>query len=423
MAVREVNECFFRAGAGGLVGFVASTAIQGWYRPQDVTTPAIINGGTYHYRAESDDMSQFESGIGTWNSGTSTLARTLVFQSSATGAAVNFTLPPRVRLVLLAQDVADLGIVQIDEINLGHASDTTFTRVSPGVAAIEGQNILTAATGQPLDSDLTAIALLTTTAFGRSLLTLADDDALAAQVDSFFLTPAEGNLAYQPLDTDLTALAAIVGVQGDIIYRNASAWVRLPAGTSGQFLKTLGAGGNPLWDTVVVAVGRDVLTANREYHVDFDAGSDITGDGSIGSPWKTLQFADDFIAQTIDLAGFSLRVNVAPSASTYVGIENFTGYYNSDADSILNVPSIGYVGTGAVPSDVVVGGSAVQGLCWGQFAPNFGFLHFTFGRNMRLEPAGNSAIWVDPFFVGSPSSDCPALGVNVIAVICALLRN
>lgn len=37
--------------------------------------------------------------------------------------------------------------------------------------------------------------------------------------------------------------------QGDILYRNATAWVRLGAGTSGHFLKTQGAGANPTWDT------------------------------------------------------------------------------------------------------------------------------------------------------------------------------
>lgn len=35
--------------------------------------------------------------------------------------------------------------------------------------------------------------------------------------------------------------------QGDILYRGASAWARLPAGTSGQYLKTNGAGANPGW--------------------------------------------------------------------------------------------------------------------------------------------------------------------------------
>ena len=38
--------------------------------------------------------------------------------------------------------------------------------------------------------------------------------------------------------------------QGDILYRNASAWVRLGAGTSGHYLQTQGAGANPQWAAV-----------------------------------------------------------------------------------------------------------------------------------------------------------------------------
>ena len=38
--------------------------------------------------------------------------------------------------------------------------------------------------------------------------------------------------------------------QGDILYRGASTWARLAAGTSGQFLRTQGAGANPTWATL-----------------------------------------------------------------------------------------------------------------------------------------------------------------------------
>jgi hypothetical protein len=48
--------------------------------------------------------------------------------------------------------------------------------------------------------------------------------------------------------------------QGDILYRDASAWARLGAGTSGQLLKTLGAGANPTWATVAgVSGGMDFI--------------------------------------------------------------------------------------------------------------------------------------------------------------------
>lgn len=79
------------------------------------------------------------------------------------------------------------------------------------------------ATGyQPLDSDLTAIAALSTTAFGRALLALADAAALrtaaalgtAATADTGtgaanVPTITQADARYQPLDSDLTAIAAL----------------------------------------------------------------------------------------------------------------------------------------------------------------------------------------------------------------------
>jgi hypothetical protein len=46
--------------------------------------------------------------------------------------------------------------------------------------------------------------------------------------------------------------------QGDLLYRGAAAWARLGAGTSGQFLQTLGASANPAWSTGVQILDRDV---------------------------------------------------------------------------------------------------------------------------------------------------------------------
>lgn len=118
-----------------------------------------------------------------------------------------------------------------------------YLTAAEGNAAYDalGAAAAAAAASQPLDSDLTAIAALATTAFGRSLLELAnaaagrtalalgtaatsatgDFDAAgtaAAAVAAHeaasdphpgYLTATEGNAAYQPLDSDLTALAAL----------------------------------------------------------------------------------------------------------------------------------------------------------------------------------------------------------------------
>jgi trimeric autotransporter adhesin len=105
-------------------------------------------------------------------------------------------------------------------------------------------------------------------------------------------------------DTSLTALIdtlCISAAHGNVLYRGASSWGCLAAGTSGQFLKTLGAGSNPAWDTpsgtsytagtgldltggvfsldvpVTVANGGTGLTAGTSGGVPFFSGSTTIG--------------------------------------------------------------------------------------------------------------------------------------------------
>lgn len=51
----------------------------------------------------------------------------------------------------------------------------------------------------------------------------------------------------QAYDAALGDLAGLSLVQGDILYHNGTNLVRLAAGTSGMFLKTMGASANPVW--------------------------------------------------------------------------------------------------------------------------------------------------------------------------------
>lgn len=119
-------------------------------------------------------------------------------------------------------------VVRIQE---GGTGQTT----APGARIALGlsdQNIIdivgTPAGAQPLDSDLTAIAALSTTAFGRAFLTIVDaaggrtylglgtmatetaaNYLTTASAAATYLTIANAAATYQPVDSDLTAIAAL----------------------------------------------------------------------------------------------------------------------------------------------------------------------------------------------------------------------
>lgn len=95
----------------------------------------------------------------------------------------------------------------------------------------------------------------------------ADDTVDTIQIKDGAVTPAKMQAisvtkrllgrnsagAGSPEEVSLNQLLDWVGgtAQGDILYRSNTGWERLAAGTNGQFLKTQGAGANPVWENVV----------------------------------------------------------------------------------------------------------------------------------------------------------------------------
>jgi hypothetical protein len=100
---------------------------------------------------------------------------------------------------LLGANVADNDVIPIVDV-----SDTTMAAsgTNKKISRSELINALAAAF-QPLDSDLTAIAALSTTLFGRSLLALADAAALRSTAGVVIGTDV------QAYDSDLAAIAAL----------------------------------------------------------------------------------------------------------------------------------------------------------------------------------------------------------------------
>jgi len=126
---------------------------------------------------------------------------------------------------------------------------TTLTLSSTSGVLMAANNL------SDLASAATARTNLGMSANGASLVTAAD---YAAMKTLLSLTVGTNVQAYH---ARLADLAGITYAQGDVLYFNGTNIVKLAAGTSGQFLKTMGAGANPTWATI--AGGGDLLAANN----------------------------------------------------------------------------------------------------------------------------------------------------------------
>lgn len=144
--------------------------------------------------------------------------------------------------------------------------------ITPG-SNLSANRVLTVTTGDAARTlDISAGSVTISTA-GAALI---DDAAASNQRTTLGLvigTDVQAAHAY------LSDIAAITANQGDIIYFNGTDWVDLAPGTSGQFLKTLGAAANPIWDTpsggaaaTTTSAGIVELATAAEYRTGTDTG-------------------------------------------------------------------------------------------------------------------------------------------------------
>ena len=99
-----LDVCRFTPTLGGTTDWTYSSAVTGYQSPAAANA---VNGAIYRYRAESADLSQWEVGTTTYNSGTGVFARTAVlFNSSGNTSKINFSTVPQVAIVALAEDLS-----------------------------------------------------------------------------------------------------------------------------------------------------------------------------------------------------------------------------------------------------------------------------------------------------------------------------
>ena len=103
MASSLLDVCRFNPAAGGTTDWTYSSAVTGYQSP---AAAGAVNGAIYSYRAESNDLTQWEVGYGAYNSGAGILARTtILFNSAGSTAKINFSTVPQIAIVALGEDL------------------------------------------------------------------------------------------------------------------------------------------------------------------------------------------------------------------------------------------------------------------------------------------------------------------------------
>lgn len=187
-------------------------------QPTDADLDAIAALSTTPYGRALLTLADAASGRASLGLGTAAVASSGDFQAvdADLTAIAALSTTPFGRAVL---GLADAGALRTAA-GLGTAATANTGDFDSAGAAAAAQAAAIAAS-QPLDSDLTAMAALTSTSYGRAFLALADAAAArtalglgtaATQASTAFDTAgaaAAAQAASQPLDSDLTAVAAL----------------------------------------------------------------------------------------------------------------------------------------------------------------------------------------------------------------------
>lgn len=184
-----VDACIFIAASAGTGDFVVSAPKPGWRTP---ATAGAVNGDTYRYRAYSADQTQWEVGTGVYTSGTTTLTRAVITDSSNAGAAVNFSAAPSVALTIFSGDLATPAqLAKVDYLTVTASTnlDTIRTTIA-GLGTASTKATGTSAGQVPL---LDGSGLLDTSILPAIAVT--DVNVVASQAAMLALTAQKGDVA------------------------------------------------------------------------------------------------------------------------------------------------------------------------------------------------------------------------------------
>lgn len=149
----------------------------------------------------------------------------------------------------LGGDITTAGKALLDD------ADAAAQRTTLGLGTLATQSGTFSGTSSGTntgDQTITLTGDVTGSGTGSFATTIANDAVSNAKLANMTASTIKARVTAStgdPEDASLTQVLDLVGsvTYGDILYRDSTSWARLPAGTSGHFLKTQGAGAAPTW--------------------------------------------------------------------------------------------------------------------------------------------------------------------------------
>jgi len=189
--------------------------------------------------------------------------------------------------------------------------------------------------------------------------------------------------------------------QGDVLYYNGTAWTRLAAGTSGNYLTTQGAGANPTWG-LISAGGISPGTAYQAH---------VTNSGGTASAWQTLTLgatAPIAVSNSGNVVQ-GTTISVASATTGALGVVQLAGDLAGTATSVtvakINGAGVPAVGTLAQGDVLYYNGSA-----WVRLAAG------TSGNFLTTQGAGANPAWSAGLALSSTTPANVVKGTSAVGV-------